>query len=114
MTATDLDLTARAADVLAADIHTTKRAGRWAAARWVAAGLARLAADADDDPGEPMLPFSHFVLTRRDTGEELLRVDADFDDHHLLAHVQQQLDELTAGEFLDRWGVTPDVTAGGQ
>ncbi|MEV0569209.1 hypothetical protein [Dactylosporangium sp. NPDC050588] len=110
----ELDLDAPAGEVLAADVVTTAKAGRWAVVRLLAAGVVQSLFDDSIGPGGPGTPtvHGHLVVTRRDTGEVVLAVplglkpDLEHGDADYLGYVQNQLDELTVGEFLDRWGTT--------
>jgi hypothetical protein len=108
-----VDLDARASDVLAAEVVTAKKAGRWAAARLLVASV--LLAIVDDGASSAGTPAVHgdLVVTRKDTGEVVLTVAVGFrptvDESEVdyLGYVRRQLDELTAGEFLARWGAEP-------
>ncbi|GAA1557309.1 hypothetical protein GCM10009827_092820 [Dactylosporangium maewongense] len=110
----ELDLDAPAAEVLAADVVTTAKAGRWAVIRLFAAAAVQSLFDDSTGPGGPGTPtvYGHLVVTRRDTGEVVLAVplelkpDLEHGDADYLGYVRRQLDELTAGEFLERWGGT--------
>lgn len=82
-------------------------AGRWAAVRLVVAALSRGLLDLTE-PGGPTV-HGHLIVSRRGTGTELLRMETDTFDADFLAYVRGQLDELTVGEFLDRWGIDPDL-----
>jgi len=108
----DLDLGASAGAVLAADLVATPRA-RW----WTNAGLlvsVVLGALAHGDwPGGPTVR-AFLVVTRQDTGVELLRLRTDTDDAALLEHVRRQFDELTVGEFFDRWGIDASGAPSGE
>jgi hypothetical protein len=110
----DLDRDAPAGEWLAADVVLPPTAGRWAAVRVFLAGIALAIFDEQgSEPGPPTLAGS-LVVTRLDTGETVLEtdlrlhpiVDDDAGTDHL-GYVRGQLEELTVGEFLDRWGVEP-------
>ncbi|UWP80368.1 hypothetical protein [Dactylosporangium fulvum] len=49
----------------------------------------------------------HLVVTRRDTGQTLLRTPA-WTDGTLANQVRYQLDVLTVREFLQRWKIDPN------
>jgi hypothetical protein len=100
-------LNAPACLVLAADMVAPASAGRWAAVRLVVAALTRGLLDLTE-PGGPAVP-GHLIISRRGTGTELLRMETDTFDAGFLAYVRSQLDELTVGEFLDQWGIDPDL-----
>jgi hypothetical protein len=55
----------------------------------------------------PSPSLADLVVTRRDTGAEVLRLPAGDPDAAplLLQHVQTQLRELSVGEFTESWGV---------
>jgi hypothetical protein len=99
----DLDLDAPAGEVFAAAMVTPRAAGRWAALRLSASAMFQAVLNT----GEPATTTvsGHLVVTRRDTGETVLRTESDTTDAALLEYVQHQLEELTAGEFLERWGI---------
>lgn len=102
------DLSAPAGHVLAAALVTPPPAQGWAAVRRFAGALVKVAADAANP--EDAAARRDVLVTRRDTGAEVLRVDRDNGDPDgtvTLNHVQSQLDELTLGEFLDKWGLDP-------
>jgi len=105
-----LDRAAPAADLLAAELVTSKSAGRWSGVRLLL--VAAFGAVVDDSgatdgaaPAATPTVYGHLVVTRRDTGKEVLRTGTDAAEPDLLEHVRGQLAELTVGEFLDRWGV---------
>lgn len=107
----ELDLSARAGEVLDAEIVVPPNAGRWAAVRlFAAATFYAIFDDQGDSPSTPTLD-GFLVVTRRDTGETMLQVDlslrpaVDEPDIDYLGYVRRQFDELTVGEFLDKWGV---------
>jgi hypothetical protein len=75
-------------------------AGRLVAALFVMA-FAGDGADAQRGPAVPCF----FVVARRDTGEELLRLRSDLHDGDLEEHLADQLRTLTAGGFCDEWGI---------
>jgi hypothetical protein len=92
----DLDLGAPARDLLDADLLIPRSSGWWA--------TLRLFLTAIYDLGEPSRTVrGELVVTRRDTDATLLRMPADT-DVDLPAYVHSQLDQLTVGEFLNRWG----------
>jgi hypothetical protein len=102
------DLSAPAGKLLSAELVTPPPAGRWAGAGRFVGALVRVATDTANP--EDAAARRDVLITRRDTGAELLRVDADTNgtaDEALLTHVQNQLDTLPLGEFLDRWGIDP-------
>ncbi|GAB3846071.1 hypothetical protein GCM10027610_063530 [Dactylosporangium cerinum] len=53
------------------------------------------------------------VITRLDNGATVQLTGSRWEDKQLLTYVRLQLAELTAGEFLDRWGVDPAALRGG-
>jgi hypothetical protein len=102
-----VDLDARARSELAMELVTTPAAGRWALAGKVVEALL-LAADGSPS-AEVTTPTvrGHIVVTRRDTGQTLLRTPA-WTDGTLADQVRHQLDVLTVREFLQRWKIDPD------
>lgn len=101
----DIDPGSPAVLVLAAGIVNVPSASRWAFVRLFFSTLVGVVADLSTPPQSPVL--GDLEVTRRDTGATVLRVGEATDE--LLAHVRQQLDELTVAEFLDRWSVDPDA-----
>lgn len=101
----DIDPGSPAVLVLAAGIVNVPSASRWAFVRLFFTALVGVVADLSTPSTSPVL--GDLEVTRRDTGTTVLYVDGATAD--LLAHVRQQLDELTVAEFLDRWSIDPDV-----
>ena len=95
-------LNAPACLVLGADMIIRRRAAGLAYAGMLATLLVLSIFDVNS-----ATPTVHgeLIITRRDTGGELLRTDTDLP----LAHVRGQLDEMTVAEFLDRWDIDPDL-----
>jgi hypothetical protein len=108
-----VDPDAPANRLLTADLVTPPPAGKWTGAgRFVGAlvGVATGAANPEDAAAR-----RDVLVTRRDTGATVLHVDSDINtgaDETLLDHVRGQLDTLTLGQFLDRWGVDPAALDG--
>jgi hypothetical protein len=96
-------------DTLACLLLTAGPASPSPAQRW--ASLARLVgelvADVPTDPHASGVPVD-VIVARRDTGETVLRIDANTGDGELLQYVRRQLEELTVAEFLESWGVDPE------
>jgi hypothetical protein len=106
-----VDLNSPAVLVLAADMVAPPSAGRWAAVRLLVAALTRGMLDLTD-PGRPTI-HGELVISRRDTGAAVLRLETDTFDGDFLAYVRSQLDELTVAEFLDRWEIDPAAFTAG-
>ncbi|GAA4263628.1 hypothetical protein GCM10022255_109890 [Dactylosporangium darangshiense] len=89
------------------ELVTTPTAGRWALARKVVEAFL-LAADGSPnaDVTSPTVR-GYLVVTRRDTGQTLLRTPA-WTDGTLADQVRYQLDVLTVREFLQRWKIDPN------
>ncbi|MFB9449300.1 hypothetical protein Dvina_17005 [Dactylosporangium vinaceum] len=89
------------------ELVTTPAAGRWALAGKVVDALL-LAADGspNTDATTPAVR-GHLVVTRRDTGQTLLRMPA-WTDGTLADQIRYQLDVLTVREFLQRWKIDPN------
>lgn len=77
---------------------------RWAT---LARFITTLVADLPDTP-EATGPRLDVVVTRRDTGQTVLRFNSETCDA-LLVHIRHQLDELTVAEFFDSWGLDPAI-----
>jgi hypothetical protein len=97
----DPRLDAPACLVLAADMIIPRRAAGLAYLRMTAKALVFSLLDLTGS-NSPTVD-GELIITRRDTGAELLRTETGFP----LAHVRGQLDELTVAEFLTRWGIDP-------
>jgi hypothetical protein len=102
-----VDLDGPAGSELAMELVTTPAAGRWGLAFTVAEAV--LAASAGSPNAGVTAPTvrGHIVITRRDTGQALLRTPA-WTDGNLADQVRHQLDVLTVREFLQRWRIDPD------
>ncbi|GIJ46503.1 hypothetical protein Val02_33890 [Virgisporangium aliadipatigenens] len=108
----DIDLDARAGDVLTADIVATKAQQRWAVVRLFASSLICALLDMGGSRPQPVIQAANLIVTRLDTGEEVWRTPAHIADLELKTHVQRQLDELTVAEFYDAWGIIdPEAAA---
>jgi hypothetical protein len=106
-----VDLDAPAGQLLAAELVAPPPPGRWATVRRFLGALVRVAtADATDTlDHNDAAARRDLLVTRRDTGATVLRVEAGTADVETLQHVTIQLEELTVAEFLDRWGVGPST-----
>ena len=104
-----VDRDAPAGRLLVAELVAPPPPGRWAAVRRFVGALVRVAtADATDTLGpDDAAARRDLLVTRRDTGAPVLRVEAGTADVETLQHVTRQLEDLTVAEFLDRWGVDP-------
>ncbi len=101
-----MDPDASAGDVLVLRTQAV-RDGFFGAAHRLAAALfiMAFAGDGADAQRGPAVPC-WFVVARRDTGEELLRLRSDLHDGDLESHLADHLRTLTAAEFCDHWGIT--------
>ena len=86
------------------ELVTTPAAGRWELVRKV--GEALLLAAAGSPSADVTTPSvrGHIVVTRRDTGQTLLRTPA-WTGGLLADQVRYQLDVLSVREFLQRWKI---------
>jgi hypothetical protein len=78
---------------------------RWANVGRFALALVKLASDVAEP--QDAAARHDVVVTRRDTGETVLRLDAAPADTELIERIHHQLDNLTVAEFLTLWGVDP-------
>ncbi len=101
-----IDLSVPAGQVLSADLTTPPPAATWAGAGRFVGALVRVATDTATP--EDAAARRDVLITRKDTGAAVLQADADSNadaDAVLLDHVRSQLDGLTLGQFLEKWGI---------
>lgn len=90
-------------------METTEDEGREVAAEHLRAELrpkrfAGLRLLIDTALGGGMIAVHDLVVTRLDTGAEVVRTSADVaDPHHLLGQVELDLETKTTAEFLEEW-----------
>jgi hypothetical protein len=100
----------RAGSVYSASLEPTRGAKAWTLA-WVKGLMLATAALIGlwDRPA-----IGDLVVRRRADGSEVLRTGAGDQDEaaHLLAHLQYQLEALSAAEFEAAWGLDADLGAG--
>ncbi|MFG2045615.1 hypothetical protein [Dactylosporangium sp. NPDC048998] len=102
-----MDLDAPAGSELAMELVTTPAAGRWELARKVVEAVLLAAIGSSNAGATTPNVRGHLVVTRRDTGQTLLRTPA-WTDGTLADQVRYQLDVLTVREFLQRWKIDPN------
>lgn len=92
----------RAEDVLEARLDRAKMP---TALRWGRNALAFAVSTVSGGAGDDLLPGLDLVVSRRDTGAEVLRVRAgQFEEAgHLLEHTWRDLASMTVEEFVRSW-----------
>ena len=97
----------RADEVLEARLEPAKMT---AAKRWARNALAFVVSSVNGGGGDSLLPGLDMVVSRRDTGTEVLRVRAgQFEEAgHLIEHTWRDLAAMTVEQFVRSWRVVDD------
>jgi hypothetical protein len=97
----------RAEEVLEARLEPAKMS---AAKRWGRNALAFAVSSVNGGGGDSLLPGLDMVVSRRDTGAEVLRVRAgQFEEAgHLIEHTWRDLATMTVEQFVRSWRVIDD------